>query len=132
MTNPHAHATEDQRDVFQDKINFTTPHANPFAVNRRIGPAVDDSAAARSDFHPVTVPPDTGIHIKIAIEVTFVLWIIPEEQRHRGHWLGDDQFPHFINQRVAVIIERFYFGAKRAALNFPSAYREQDRATQES
>src|SRR5260370_22927646 len=120
------------RSVISAMIDSATTCFNPFVFSETCGPAVDDSAAARSDFHPVTMPPDTGIHIKIAIEVTFVLWIIPEEQRHRGHWLGDDQFPHFINQRFAVIIERFYFGAKRAALKFPRAYREQDRATQES
>src|SRR6266516_1956937 len=105
-------AIENLWNIFHDTIDFATAHANTLAVNRRVGSAINDGAALGSDLHPIAMPPHTGIHFKVALAITFVLWIVPEEQGHRRHRLRDYQFAHFINKRLAIIVERFHLGSQ--------------------
>src|SRR5579859_4327618 len=125
-------AVQHFRYILDHAVDFAAAHTNTFAVDGRIGAAIDDGAASRRDFDPVAVPPDARIHLKVALVVAFALRVVPEEKRHGGHGFGDDQFANFINKWLPALVEGFDFSAQRATLEFPGEHRQQDAAAQEA
>jgi hypothetical protein len=49
----------------------------------------------------------------------------PEEQRHRGHGLGDDQLADLVYHRVAGLVECLHLGAQRPRLQLAPVDRQQ-------
>src|SRR5579859_4856383 len=125
-------AVQHFRYILDHAVDFAAAHTNTFAVDGRIGAAIDDGAASRGDFDPVAVPPDTRIHVKVALVVAFALRVIPEEKWHGGHRFGNHQFANFVDKWLTAIVEGFNLRAQRARLEFSGVHRQQDAAAQEA
>src|SRR5579884_3568027 len=120
------------RYVLHHAIDLAAAHTNALAVDCRVRAAINHSAASGCNLYPVAMPPDSGEHLKVALAIAFALGIVPEVERHRRHRLGDDQFPHLIDQRLAVIIESLNLCSKCAALKFTGMNRQQHRTAHEA
>ena len=81
--------------------------------------------------HPVAVAPDPVEHVEVALAVARPVRVAPEEERHRGHRLGDDQLPHLVDQLVAVLVVGGDRRAERAALDLARVDRQQRTAGDE-
>ncbi|MNG29460.1 hypothetical protein D3C84_1148890 [compost metagenome] len=61
--------------------------------------------------------PDAGEGVVVAVQITAVVGVIPEIQRHAWHGGGADQFADFIDHGLACIIEGIYRCAQHPALH---------------
>ena len=57
-----------------------------------------------------------GYMLEVAGAVAAAVLVAPEEDRHRGHRLGDDQLADLVDHGVAVLVPGLDRGAERAAL----------------
>src|SRR5438093_4758322 len=103
-------AIEDLPEVLDRAVQLAGAHANTHPVDRRVRAAIDDHPAVRGDLDPITVAPDTWVHLEIALAVAPALRVVPEEQRHRGHRLGDDELAYLADDRDAVLVEGVHGG----------------------
>ena len=69
--------------------------------------------------------------LEVAGAVARAVVVAPEEERHRGHRLGDHQLADLVDDRVAVLVERLDRGAERAALELAAVDRQQRDAADE-
>src|SRR6188472_4659287 len=75
--------------------------------------------------------PHAGIGLEVARAVARSVLVAPQEERHRGHRLGDHELPHPVDDRVPVLVERLDLGAERAALQLATIDREERYAADE-
>jgi len=106
-------------------VDLAGTHADAVALDGRVGAPIDDTATAPVESDPVSMPPDAGVHLKVAGLVAAVAGIVPEEQGHGGHRLCDDEFTKLVHDALPDLIERFHPGAQIAALDLASMYRQQ-------
>ena len=112
-------------------VDLRRAHADPAAVDRRVRAAGDDRRAALGDLDPVAVAPDAGEHVEVALAVALAALVVPEEQRHRGHRLGDHQLADLADQRLALLAPGLDRRAQRARLQLALVDRHQRAAAHE-
>jgi hypothetical protein len=107
-------------------VDLAGAHTDAAAVDRRVRAAVDHGSSPGGDLDPVSVAPDTGIHVEVGGAVALAFRVVPEEDGHRGHRLGDYELADLVGQRPAVLREGLDLGAQRAGLKL-AAVDGQDR-----
>src|SRR5438128_4332025 len=132
----HHDRIEDLLECTCRAVDLAGAHAHALAVDGRVGAAVDDGAAARSDADPVAVAPCSRVHGEVALtqalaDAILTRAIAPEEKRHRGHRLGHDELAHLVDQSAALLVPRLHGAPQRAALQFALVYGQQRAAAHE-
>lgn len=92
----------DLGEPFDRFVDVGGAHPDALAVEGGVGAAVDDDAAAGGDGDPVAVPPDSGVHVEVAVVVAGAVGVVPEAGGHGRHGVGDDEFTDFVDDRFAL------------------------------
>ena len=127
----HDERVEHLRTRARGAVDLARAHAHALAVDRRVRAAVDHGAAARRDADPVAVAPDARVHREVALAQPLAVLVAPQEQRHRGHRLGDHELADLVDERVALLVPGLHRAAERAALQFALVDRQQRAAGDE-
>ena len=75
--------------------------------------------------------PDPRVLLEVAGPVAAAVLVAPEEDRHRGHRLGDDELADLADDRVAVLVPGLDRGAERARLQLAAVDGQQRDAADE-
>ena len=106
-------------------VELAGAHPDAAAVDGRVRAAVDHRRAGRRDLDPVAVAPDAREHVEVALAVALAVGVVPEEQRHRRHRLGDHELADLVDQRPPVLAPRLHRRAQRARLQLAGPHRQQ-------
>ena len=82
-------------------VDLGRPHADPAAVDGRVGSSGDDRRAALGELDPVPVAPDARERVEVARAVALPVLVAPEAERHRRHRLGDHELADLADERRA-------------------------------
>src|SRR5690606_8932661 len=94
--NAHHQAVLDLLYGVDGPVHFTGSDAYTAAIEGGVRSSIDDDSTVGSDFDPVTMSPYTGILFKIAFGVPGKIRVIPEVDRHGGHWSGNHHLANLI------------------------------------
>ena len=97
----HDEAVVDLAELLDDAVEVGRADAHAAAVERGVGAAGDHEAAALGEAHPVTHPPDAGVHVEVGGAVAAAVGVAPEADGHRGHRLADDELAELADDLVA-------------------------------
>ena len=109
-------------------VDLRGADAHAARIQHRVGPAVDDGAAVRSDLDVVAMAPHAGVAVVIRIAIAHVARIVPEADRHRRECARADELAAnalSFRQRVAVVVERSHGHPEKLALDLPAPHRQQ-------
>ena len=72
-----------------------------------------------------------GIHREVALAAALAVGVAPEEERHRGHRLGDHELADLVDDAAALLVPGLDRAAERAALQLALVDRQQRAAGDE-
>ena len=102
----------------------------PVESGVRAAQHIHPAAPVEPDEIPMT--PDAGIHVEIALAVALILRVVPEFHRHGRHRLGDDEFPHHIDDLAPLLVESEACTSQRTRLDLAGVYRQYRHPADES
>ena len=127
----HHQSVYDLGDIFDDRVELAGAEANAAAVQRRVGAAGDDAAAALGELDPIALAPDPGVDVEVRGAVALAVLVSPERHGHRRHRLGDHELAELTDQIVAVGIERVRIDAQARAGDLALVHRLGEAARHE-
>ena len=127
----HHERVEDLVHRARGTVDLAGAHAHALAVDGGVRAAVDHGAAPGRDADPVAVAPDARVHREVALAQALAVVVAPQEQRHRGHRLGDDELADLVREAPALLVPGLHRAAERAALQFTLVHRQQRAARHE-
>ena len=113
----------DLRHGLEHVVEVAAAQAHALPVERRVRTTVHGDAAVGVHRHPVPVAPHAGPGVEVGLGVALCVRVAPQGHRHRGHGLGDDEVPHSVDHRDAVLVPRRAVHARQSAADAPRSHR---------